>query len=108
MKIGAVTLKNIKSFIAEFNLEFPSGLTIVCSLFTGKNGYFITMPSSKFTGKDGTEKYKNLVTWADKEQHTRFSKWAIAELEKACPAAFGSASSNSSPRDDYDDSDLPF
>jgi DNA-binding cell septation regulator SpoVG len=108
MKITNVQIKNIKSLVCEFDIAFGSGMKITCCMFNGERGYYIVMPSSEYQGKDGKTKRKPLVTWADSDQTKRFNEWALAELRKASPAAFGEISHRNDPSDDYNEDNLPF
>jgi len=52
-----------------FTVDIDGTFIKDCKIAEGKNGPFVSGPSTSFTGKDGTKKWTNLVSFSHAHQH---------------------------------------
>jgi DNA-binding cell septation regulator SpoVG len=81
MKITNYTEMNRGSFLATFDLELPSGMTIVgMRHMDGKNGKWVAFPERPYQ-KDGETKYAKIITISDRSKSDKFNELVLAAIE---------------------------
>jgi DNA-binding cell septation regulator SpoVG len=80
--------KRAGSMYGKARVVFDDYLVVTMPIRDGKNGLWASLPSSKWTGRDGKDHYDNLVEFADKETAARFQRALISALVEKYPDDF--------------------
>ena len=70
------------TLLGFLEVELPSGLRIKDMTLHRKDGRkWIGYPARPYKAEDGTEKYNNIIYFADKDIHGKFQKQVLAAVD---------------------------
>jgi hypothetical protein len=83
---SGITSSNLRridkgAVIGVIDLEIPAWhMTITCMLMQKGDREWVSLPSEKYTSRDGKTVYRDLVKFTDKTAHERFQAAALAAI----------------------------